>query len=414
MFKPRRVITGCTEQLALADIVQTLSLGSKTACISLTFHRRQGRIWFEDGVAKHAQTDRSKGEAAFYEMVTWTSAEFVIEHDVTSKETTLDTDGMLLVMDGLRRLDESGEPPDEPGAVTFSSAATGPDRDASPDRKKTLRSEVWTRTVAFLALSLGATALILVARNLVAGAPPPRPRAPTPVVRLPAGSAPARTLEIPARPDVDGEAIQGEPVASEGDAPADGAKASAVVPRSAPAEPGIPATTDEMPVEAPEVTLTELAEVLDVMPLGMIGPLDGLLPERRDVPASYVELDARSLVEAGTLTLFVDGEEIYVRELSSAPSPTRGVFKKGRIAEEFDAQLELAAGEHELVARVELDGESNGHEQSIVLDLVPGATQTLKLVAGRKRRPISLKATERRDPAALQVEPAIDTSSLDD
>jgi len=417
MFKPRRVITGCTEQLALADIVQTLTLGTKTACVTLTFRRRHGRIWFEDGAAKHARTDRSEGETAFYEMITWTSAEFVIEHGVKSKETTLDIDGMLLVMEGLRQLDESGEPPDEPEEKTPDPAEADPDRDAGPGRE-TRRSEIWTRTAALFALLFGATALILVARNLTAGAPPPGAGVPTLVAPLLAASAPARTLEIPVGPGDNRQATQDEPVPSGEDAAVDEPESEAAVPQPATPEPEPKATADPppaAPAEAPQVTLAELAEALDVMPLGMIGPIEELLPEREPA-TSYVALDARSLVEAGTLTLFVDGEEIYARKLSSVPSPTKGFFKKfaGRTAEEFDAQLELTAGEHVVVARVALEGESTGHEETVVLDLAPGATQTLKLVAGRKKRPISLKATEREDPEAEQIESTVDTSELDD
>ena len=412
MFKPRRVITGCTEQLALADIVQTLTLGTKTACVTLSRGRRQGKIWFENGVAKHARTDRSTGEEAFYELVTWTSAKFVIEHGVESSETSLDVDGMLLVMEGLRRLDESSEQspgPEETEGIT--SAATGPGRDASPNRE-TLRSSIWTRTAVLFALLFGATVLILVARNLTAGVPPPEAPVLTSVVAPLARDAPARTLAIPS-----GIAIGSDTVADTAE-PSDEDAAVAEQPPATP-EPEPEAIVEaraEPPADAPGVSLEELAQIVDVMPLGMIGPIGELLPEHTPPPASYVDLEGRSLVEAGTLTLFVDGEEIFSRELASDSGQTKGFFKKlaGRATEQFDAQLEIPAGEHELVARVDLVGSAIGHEETIVLDLEPGATQTVKIVAGRKKRPLSLKALDLRGAQPVTGAATVDSSPLDD
>ncbi len=103
----RRGITGDLENLGLADIVQTLVVGLKTARVTLTSAKRQGQIWFENGAARHAEVGELKGERAFYDLVTWTSGEFVIEHGVRTREHTLHRDAMFLVMEGLRLLDES-------------------------------------------------------------------------------------------------------------------------------------------------------------------------------------------------------------------------------------------------------------------------------------------------------------------
>jgi response regulator RpfG family c-di-GMP phosphodiesterase len=103
----RRGITGDLENLNLPDIVQTLAMGMKTACLTLSHDGRQGRIWFENGAAKHADAPELEGELAFYEMVRWSTGEFLIEHGVRCEQASLEKDAMYLLMEGLRQLDES-------------------------------------------------------------------------------------------------------------------------------------------------------------------------------------------------------------------------------------------------------------------------------------------------------------------
>jgi hypothetical protein len=108
--RPRRVrrgITGDLQNLGLDEIVQTLMLGMKTACITLRSGGNEGRIWFDRGNVTHAETGDRKGEDAFYQMVAWNEGEFVIEHGVRSEDTSLTHDAMYLLMEGLRLLDES-------------------------------------------------------------------------------------------------------------------------------------------------------------------------------------------------------------------------------------------------------------------------------------------------------------------
>ncbi len=55
----------------------------------------------------HAACGCEEGEAAFYKIVGWTEGEFVIEHGVKAKKSTLAGDTMFLLMEGLRLLDET-------------------------------------------------------------------------------------------------------------------------------------------------------------------------------------------------------------------------------------------------------------------------------------------------------------------
>jgi len=103
----RRGVTGRLENLTLPDIVQTLTIGMKTACVSLTAGNQTGRIWFENGTPTHAECAELSGEEAFYGMIRWKTGEFVIEHGTRTRRNTIEHDSMFLLMEGLRLVDES-------------------------------------------------------------------------------------------------------------------------------------------------------------------------------------------------------------------------------------------------------------------------------------------------------------------
>jgi response regulator RpfG family c-di-GMP phosphodiesterase len=105
----RRGITGDLETLSLPDIIQTLATGMKTACVTLIRDETKGWIWFDNGAVKHAKTKSQAGEEAFFEMIRWNTGEFVLEHGVQCKSTSITNDTMYLLMEGMRLMDESRE-----------------------------------------------------------------------------------------------------------------------------------------------------------------------------------------------------------------------------------------------------------------------------------------------------------------
>jgi predicted Ser/Thr protein kinase len=100
---------------------------------------------------------------------------------------------------------------------------------------------------------------------------------------------------------------------------------------------------------------------------------------------AYLKLDAKSGVESGRLTLLVDGEEVYRRELS-APRSEQGFFKKmlDKDLETFEAWIEASPGKHEVAAHIARYDGTSDYRDSVVVDLDPGETRRLKLSAGRK------------------------------
>lgn len=99
-------VVGDLKNLGIPDIVQTLHLGLKTACVRVQGKAGEGRIWFENGRIRHCELGDRSGEAAFYEMLRWQEGPFVIAHGQNTKLRTVEMDEMQLMMEGLRRLDE--------------------------------------------------------------------------------------------------------------------------------------------------------------------------------------------------------------------------------------------------------------------------------------------------------------------
>lgn len=104
----RRGITGSLADLDLPDMIQTLAIGMKTACLKIHSGERVGEIWIENGTPRHSIAGETEGEQAFYQMLRWSEGEFSIEHGVKTKEKTLNQDAMYLLMEGLRLMDEAG------------------------------------------------------------------------------------------------------------------------------------------------------------------------------------------------------------------------------------------------------------------------------------------------------------------
>jgi putative two-component system response regulator len=99
-------VMGDLKNLGIPDIVQTLHLGLKTACVRVTGKGGEGKIWFENGRIRHCELGNLAGEQAFYEMLRWQEGPFVIAHGQSTNLRTIEMDEMQLMMEGLRRLDE--------------------------------------------------------------------------------------------------------------------------------------------------------------------------------------------------------------------------------------------------------------------------------------------------------------------
>jgi len=101
------VLRGSLSQMNVIDLVQSLEMGRKSCLLSLTNESERCDMYFVEGQVTHASYGSLTGDPAVFKVLCWTGGNFQVnfEGKTTEQSTTLNTQGLL--MEGLRRLDES-------------------------------------------------------------------------------------------------------------------------------------------------------------------------------------------------------------------------------------------------------------------------------------------------------------------
>lgn len=105
--KKQRGVSGSLSEISIPDILQILSNARRTGLLSITSNKGTGEIYLDSGRVVDAIYGGLRGEEAFYQIVGWEDGTFSLDPDVLMLGSTINrsTDG--LIMEGLRRLDES-------------------------------------------------------------------------------------------------------------------------------------------------------------------------------------------------------------------------------------------------------------------------------------------------------------------
>ena len=108
---------------------------------------------------------------------------------------------------------------------------------------------------------------------------------------------------------------------------------------------------------------------------------------------AWLRLQAKSSMRDASLSVLVDGREVFERELAAPerkPGALRRLIDPGN--ETFEAWIRVRPGKREIAAVVTPAGAGPSSRDSIVVDLGPGEKRRLRLVAGRSLgTPVSLK-----------------------
>jgi serine/threonine-protein kinase len=107
---------------------------------------------------------------------------------------------------------------------------------------------------------------------------------------------------------------------------------------------------------------------------------------------AWLRLQARSSMHDASLSVLIDGREVYTRDLEAPQKPgaLRRLIDPGN--ETFEAWIRVRPGKREIAAVVTPDGDGNPSRDSIVVELEPGEKRRLRLVAGRALgAPVSLR-----------------------
>jgi CheY-like chemotaxis protein len=100
--------TGTLAILGVPEIIQTVHRAGKTGRLRIT--RGDGNhadVFFADGEVCHAETAESAGEDAFYQVLTWREGDFFFEPRQTADQVSIYRPAMGLLVEGMRRVDES-------------------------------------------------------------------------------------------------------------------------------------------------------------------------------------------------------------------------------------------------------------------------------------------------------------------
>ncbi len=356
---------GDLRTLALAELAQVIHLGGKTARVALLSRGDVGEIWFESGAAIHAECSHGKsGTPALYHMLGWKEGEFVVEYDVTTEKRSVEGDVMFHVFEGLKRLDEEGA----------TVAATRPAGTDPPPRRRVRATPVLLGLLATLA---GAIAIWS-----AASVPRARDSAATrPGVELawndgsPGGVTARDPAAKPSKAKTRPKAAKRETTKKQ------------VVP---PAEP-IPAPAPVPEIEPPPGTAQDSsASTRDFTP----GPAPPIVEAATAPPDGWLGLVVRSKLDAGTLSVVVDGETVHSATLKHTGGAVRRFFQKREVAGEgrFDARLRLHPGTHRLAARIRHEDGTEAQTAEAEIAIEPEATRELTIVAGGKRsKPIAFE-----------------------
>jgi len=105
--KKQRGVSGSLSEISIPDILQILSNARRTGLLTITSSKGVGEIYLDSGRIVDAIYSGLRGEEAFYQIIGWEDGTFNLDPDVLMLGATINrsTDG--LIMEGLRRLDES-------------------------------------------------------------------------------------------------------------------------------------------------------------------------------------------------------------------------------------------------------------------------------------------------------------------
>lgn len=103
----RPILAGTVEHLALADLVQILSMNGRDCVVHMEQDALEGQIHFVDGVLVHAIAGPARGVKALYRLLAWEHASFRVEQTAPrAPERSIRGETSNVVMEGLVALDE--------------------------------------------------------------------------------------------------------------------------------------------------------------------------------------------------------------------------------------------------------------------------------------------------------------------
>ena len=105
---PKIRIEGQLQDLPLVELVQTLTLGGKTAHITVTSGGDEALLALESGRLVYARLGAQSGAAAFFAAAAWRAGRFEVRMNAAAPGQNVTEGGDYLMLEALRRMDEGG------------------------------------------------------------------------------------------------------------------------------------------------------------------------------------------------------------------------------------------------------------------------------------------------------------------
>jgi DNA-binding response OmpR family regulator/predicted regulator of Ras-like GTPase activity (Roadblock/LC7/MglB family) len=102
-----RALEGNLKMMSLASIVQINCEERNQAQLILNYQGQSAAIYFKDGEMIHAETGEKTGEEAVYELLDWENGSFQLKMGAEPSLRTIDTPWSGILLEGMRRIDES-------------------------------------------------------------------------------------------------------------------------------------------------------------------------------------------------------------------------------------------------------------------------------------------------------------------
>jgi DNA-binding response OmpR family regulator len=103
---------GTLSDLHLADIIQLKCMSGSSAALQFTGPQgEKARVYFESGQVRHATAPGKEGVAAFNEIVNWKGGQISEVSGAAQSPRTIDLDWQILLMEAVRKMDESRDTP---------------------------------------------------------------------------------------------------------------------------------------------------------------------------------------------------------------------------------------------------------------------------------------------------------------
>ncbi|PYX36833.1 MAG: hypothetical protein DMG73_12760 [Acidobacteria bacterium] len=101
------ILRGSLSQMNVIDLVQSLEMGRKSCLLTMTNEGEKCELYFTEGQIVHAAYGALTGDEAVFKVLRWTGGNFQVDFSGKTKEQTTHLNTQGLLMEGLRRLDES-------------------------------------------------------------------------------------------------------------------------------------------------------------------------------------------------------------------------------------------------------------------------------------------------------------------